>query len=165
MGIWTVFEPDDERPGAAPSQSLRSQVDGIVFVREKFSWSALLFAPLVLIWHRLWLALFVYLLAQSLIGGVLAWYDITEEAGLAHLIPNLILAFELPLLRRMKLTRNFYDEVGTVVAPTEEDAERRFFDGWLPPSRAALRADERDGWPATSPASPVLGLFPQVPRR
>ncbi len=66
MAVWTVFEPDEAKDGAAPT--LAQWAERVVFVREKFSWLSILFAPLVLLRHRLWLALIVYIALQVLIG-------------------------------------------------------------------------------------------------
>jgi hypothetical protein len=72
----------------------------------------------------------------------------------------LLVGFEAGTLRRWSLRR--WTQVGVVVAPDREEAERRFFASWeegatLPPSAAPLPPSA----PVSRPSSEVLGLFPE----
>ncbi len=79
----------------------------------------------------------------------------------------LLVGFEAGTLWRWTLNRRRWTEVGVVVAPDREGAERRFFDAYFadprpspPPATAAppLRVPQ--------PAPAVIGLFPEPePRR
>jgi hypothetical protein len=73
-------------------------------------------------------------------------------------------------LRRFKLSRRGWTNVGIVVGDDLESAERRFFDAWVNKSWADPSA--ADGAPRASspamgvamarrPSSEVIGLFPQ----
>lgn len=169
MAVWTVFEPDAAKDG---NWSVPRWAERLVFVREKFSWTSLILAPLVLLRHRLWLAFVVYLVAQALIGGALAVLELDPAAGVLGFLPNLLVALSLPDLRRRKLAWRGYDELGAVVAPDLDAAERRFLSGWLASApfggfagseaaRPALRvAPSAPATPAA--ANPVLGLFPEA---
>lgn len=168
MAVWTVFQPDD-----GMTDSTRGRwAERIVFVREATAWSAILFAPLVLIAHRLWLALVLYVLAQVLILLVVANLDLGDAENLLLLLPNLFVAFELSALRRRKLAARGHEEIGVVVAPNREAAERRFFESWLeaggrpaPAVAAATRpAEPPPGYVARPPANSVIGLFPEAGR-
>lgn len=172
MAVWTVFQPDEAK--GAGRASAAHWADGVVFVRERMSWSALLFAPLVLLRHRLWLAFAVYVLLQALIVFALVWLDLGDGEALLVFLPNLLVALELPALRRRKLAARGYDELGAVVAPDFEAAERRFFEGWLTagaPEPAPSATPPRFAAPATAMAgnpvlgNPVLGLFPEAAGR
>src|SRR5580693_2657028 len=63
MPVYTVHAPQ----GA--TSTVRDGTDRFVFVRDGFFVWALLFGPLWLLWHRLWLALLGYL-AVSAVGEV-----------------------------------------------------------------------------------------------
>jgi hypothetical protein len=80
----------------------------------------------------------------------------------------LLVGIEASSLRRWKLTRRGFENLGVVVGDNLEDAERRFFDGW------AAQAERAPPAPAQAPASPfsrplpstdVVGLFPQPEAR
>ncbi|MDF2998005.1 MAG: hypothetical protein K0R27_3642 [Xanthobacteraceae bacterium] len=166
MAVWTVFEPDEAKDNAAPT--LARWAERVVFVREKFSWSSILFAPLVLLRHRLWLALLGYIVLQGVIGVAIAALEPAGPVDLLHLLPNLLVALTLSDLRRAKLRWRGYEELGAVVAPDAESAERRFFEGWL--AGAAARPREMSFaaplqapvGPASLAPNPVLGLFPEA---
>lgn len=167
MAVWTVFEPDEAKDGTAPT--LAQWAERVVFVREKFSWVSLFFAPLVLLRHRLWLALIGYLVLQGLISFGLDVLEIEgDRAGLLFLLPNLLVALSLSDLRRAKLNWRGYEELGAVVAPDRESAERRFFEGWLSGTAATPRAVSFTAplqapiGPASVAPNPVLGLFPEA---
>ncbi|QJP15493.1 DUF2628 domain-containing protein [Starkeya sp. ORNL1] len=166
MAVWTVFEPDEAKDGAAPT--LAQWAERVVFVREKFSWLSILFAPLVLLRYRLWLALIVYIVLQGLIGFALNALELDGPAGLLFLLPNLLVALMLSDLRRAKLSWRGYEELGAVVAPDRESAERRFFEGWLSTTPTAASAiafsapiQAPTGTTSMAP-NPVLGLFPEA---
>lgn len=159
MKTYLVFEPAG---GRTPEAAER-----VVFVREKFSWAALLFAPLWLLLNRLWLAFVFWCAAAALIGvGLygLGWKSIAAET--AYLLPSLIVAFESAMLKQFKLVQKGYRETDVVFAESLEAAERRFFARWKKPSARAVFSPPPAPPAATLPeaapaANSVLGLFPQ----
>lgn len=166
MAVWTVFEPDAAKESTA---SVPRWVERLVFVREKISWSSLLFAPLVLLRHRLWLAFVVYLLVQAGLAMAVSLLDLDAVAGLLGFLPNLLVALSLPDLRRRKLAWWGYDELGAVVAPDLDSAERRFLEGWLAGGPDLGHSYSAGSLPALRPVQstpmasmPVLGLFPEA---
>ncbi|MBS7537593.1 DUF2628 domain-containing protein [Ancylobacter lacus] len=168
MAVWTVFQPEDEKPARA----LASWSDRVVFVREGFAWSAFFFSPLVLLWHRLWLGLLGYAVAEAALAVVVPMFLDGMAAVLLHLIPNLLAGLLLADLRRLKLERLGYEEVGAVVAPALAAAERRFLEGALAGGLVPVPATgTRPAAPFVAPAHgraalvPVLGLFPEADRR
>jgi hypothetical protein len=109
------------------------RAEGLAFVRDGFSWSAALFAPIWLLAHRLWWPLLAYLITGGLIQ-LLAQSDIVEAGWLtlAWAALNLLVGLEADTLRRWSLGRRGWTTLGSVSGRTAEDCERRFFDMWLP---------------------------------
>lgn len=160
MKTYVVLEP-------AGGGRTAANADAVRFVREKFYWAALLLTLPWLIWHRLWLALLVWLLASGLIAavGYAMALDPTVVA-LMMLVPPLILAFEGSELRRRKLLREGYRDAGTAIGSDLEDAERRFFANWQPRNVEKSKPADPPRPPAPPPAarpapSSVIGVFPQ----
>jgi Protein of unknown function (DUF2628) len=165
MSIYTVHQPPLEA-GAAAAEPYR-----FVFVRDGFSWWAFLLTPLWMLRHRLWLALAIYLLvAAALDAGLRAIGASLFTLVVASLLISLLAGLEAGTLRRFKLARRHWRNIGVVTGDDLEDAERRFFDAWIrqtparrpaaPPSPAAAGSTAPT---ASSPASPsgVIGLFPE----
>lgn len=162
MKTFLVFEP-------ARSGKNSETAERIVFLREKFSWPALFFAPLWLLWHRLWLGFVTWLLAEFAVGALTQLFGLHPGATAFSLwLPNLLVAFEAAELRRRKLIRKGYTDAGIVLAHNLEDAERRFFEEWVmgseaparpQPSRTAVSAPAAPGAPVQG--NPVIGLFPE----
>jgi hypothetical protein len=141
-----------------PAGGLRNAetADAVIFLREKFSWPALFFAPLWLLWHRLWLGFIGWLAAVMLIAGAAYFLDLVPVAAAIALgLPTLVVAFEGTELRRRKLLRSDYRDAGVAIGEDIEDAERRFFQDW--PARAEARRA------ATQPAPGVLVRPPAAP--
>jgi len=153
--VYMVFEPP-ERDGDAVERAER-----IVFVPDRFTWSAFLFTPLWMLWHRLWLALLVYLavMAAVIVGLERAGFGTGARAAIVALIA-LLIGFEAPSLRRWNLRRRGWRELGTVIGDDLETAERRFFDAWVTPERKSPPAVAPAVRPG-SPATDVVGLFPR----
>ena len=154
MKAYLVFEPAEDGRSLAAA-------DRILFVREKFSWTALILAPLWLLWHRLWLGLLGWFAAEIIIGLV-AWALMLDQTvtSIAAFIPSLLVALEGTELRRLKLQRRRYRYSGVVVAEDLEDAERRFFARWVVPAKAAAPPAPPAPLPPLAP-TPVIGLFPE----
>lgn len=163
MKTYLVFEPANA--GRTPETAER-----VVFVREKFYWLALLFAPLWLLANRLWLGFVFWCAAEALIGAGaywLGWKNIAVD--LAFLLPSIIVAFEGAALKQFRLLRKGFREAGVVYAESLEAAERRFFERWKQPSERAVFTPPTSPTPTSMPTLPdvsppnqsVLGLFPQ----
>jgi hypothetical protein len=154
-----VFEPATGGRDAASA-------DRVMFVREKFYWSAFFFAPLWLLWHRLWLGFTGWLIAEVVLGVVTHALDLDPRAAaVVGLLPSLIVAFEGSELRRRKLLRRGYREAAIVVGRDREDAERRFFLEWAEGPRRepqnVAQARGRPIAPTAAPSNSVIGLFPE----
>ncbi|QIB34017.1 DUF2628 domain-containing protein [Ancylobacter pratisalsi] len=169
MAIWTVFEPADTE---ATTQLWAQE---IVFLREGFSWSALFLAPLVLLFHRLWLGFLAYLLIQAALVGTVFALDVDSDALVLLCLTHLAVALMLPDLRRGKLALAGFEEAGVVVARRLEEAEQRYFEarliGGLVTPRDTGRQPRREAvasslslMPARPVEGTVLGLFPEAGR-
>ncbi|MCC6949343.1 MAG: DUF2628 domain-containing protein [Bradyrhizobiaceae bacterium] len=156
MRTYLVFEPADGVRDEEAAERVR-------FVREKFSWAALFFAPLWLLWHALWLGFFGWLSATMLISGVAYALDLNPSATAIILwLPSLVIAFEGTELRRRKLLRRGYRDARIAMGRNLEDAERRFFAEWsaFPRVRVERRAVDSNG-PRMPQTQPIIGLFPE----
>ena len=124
---YTVHEPPH------PPADRLERAEQLVFVKDGFSWAALIFGPLWLLFNRMWAALLIYLLVAIAIGTVfelLSFPDIW--ASLAGIALNFMLALEADSIRRWTLERRGWKQIGTVVGRTPAECERRFFESWLP---------------------------------
>src|SRR5262245_6330860 len=164
MPVYTVHEP----PRRDSDDDMIAHTARFRFVRDGFHFWAFLLAPIWMLRHRMWLEFIAYLL---LVGGVtfaLRRLGVEETAGAwVALLLAILIGMEAPSLRRWKLSRRGFENLGVVVADDLEMAERRFFDGWM--------AGEAPASPPAAPASPfarpaagateVVGLFPQPEAR
>jgi hypothetical protein len=150
MQTYTVHEPPD-----APANPLE-RGERLVFVKDGFSWMALLFGPIWMIFHRLWWPLLGYvgaILALGLLDNLITSLGLLSEqaaqrwTGLAGLAVNLLIGFEASTLRRWTLDRGGWRTLGAVSGRSAEECERRFYDLWLP-AQAAVAA--RSGGPLGS---------------
>jgi hypothetical protein len=127
MRTYTIHEQPE------PLADRVERAEGLVFVKDGFSWAAALFAPFWFLLHRLWWPLIAYI-------AVSAAFEIAQEMasldarwlGLAGVALNLLIGFEADTLRRWGLERRGWRMIGTVTGVSAVDCERRFFDGWLP---------------------------------
>ena len=158
MAVYTVHEPPP-RGAAAPDP------ERFVFVRDGFSFWALLLGPIWMLWHRMWVVLLGYGLVVAVLGWVLrATHVPASVALLVSALLALLIGFEAATLRRFTLARRGFANVGVVVGDDLELAERRFFDVWI--RRHADEDAPRGETPAgtvrlAQPRDDVLGLFPE----
>jgi len=165
MSIYTVYEPPLKAHESAPNP------ERFVFVRDGFSFWAFLLAPWWMLRHRMWLALTGYVILAIALSVALRLIGAsTTVTIIAGALFSLLVGFEAATLRRFKLSRRGWKNVGIVVGDDLESAERRFFDAWVHKSWADQSSF--DGAPrapspamgvpmARRPSSEVIGLFPQ----
>jgi Protein of unknown function (DUF2628) len=159
MPVYTVYEPP-RRSGDALAHTSRFK-----FVRDGFHWTAFLFTPFWLLRHRLWLELvFIVVIVIGLWAGLQRLGGGEGFGLLSTLLVQLFVGMEAASLRRWKLARRGYRNLGIVIGDDRESAERRFFDNWItdqtPAAPAAASMPPRVN--PTAPTAPeVVGLFPQ----
>jgi hypothetical protein len=161
MAVYTVHEPLSRNGATSVPEPER-----FVFVRDGFTFWALLFGPLWMLRHRMWLVLLGYIaLAVGL--SMVVRLNASDKLGFAvWWLIALLIWFEAATLRRFTLRRRGYRNIGIVVGDDLELAERRFFDAWV--RQDATAASGPGGAPAlaaalrmSQPNSDVLGLFPE----
>jgi hypothetical protein len=158
MAVYSIFEPPERVGGAA------ERAEEFVFVRDGFSWSAFLFGPLWMLWHRLWLVLIGYLvLVAALAAAVRLTGGLGGAQSLAAFFLAVLVGLEAASLRRWTLSWHGWRDRGIVVADDLEAAERRFFAAWVPSVGQHTLQDTLP--PARGLRMPVgndvIGLFPQ----
>jgi hypothetical protein len=164
MTVYMVFEP----PRASGDPVRRAE--RIRFVRDRFTWSAFLFAPLWMLRHRLWLASVGYVV---LVAGVTpaVWLVGGREGALmlALVMIHLLVGIEAATFRRWSLAWRGWRDRGIVIGDDREAAERRFFDRYVVAETtremelalAAARGPPSPLSPPPASAPDVVGLFPQ----
>jgi Protein of unknown function (DUF2628) len=160
MSVYTVHQPPVRAADPLP------EAERIVFVRDGFSFWAFLFAPLWMLWHRMWLVLVGYVVLVAALETLLVAVGASSNAtAFVGLMLSLLIGLEASTLRRFSLRLRGWSNAGVVSGDDVEDAERRFFDAWLrhppraagaPPAGTATAAlpHERQG-------PDVIGLFPE----
>ena len=124
MAIYTVHLPVKARDAVDMADNTR-------FLRDGFSWGALVFGPLWLLRQRLWLELFFYIVVAGLILLAQKLWGLEEAAALALLaLINLLLGLEGLKLVGDKLDRRKFDCCDIVAGSRRDDIERRFFARW-----------------------------------
>jgi Protein of unknown function (DUF2628) len=159
MAVYTVHEP----PLRASATSA-PEPERFIFVRDGFSFWALLLGPLWMLRHRMWLVLLGYGVAVAVLSLVLHLHGSAVVSPIVWGLFALLLGFEAGTLRRFTLRRRSFRNIGIVVGDDLELAERRFFDAWIRKDFSAPAAS--GGPPALSLRMPhampdVLGLFPE----
>ena len=155
MRAYSVHAPPDE-PLAA---------ERFAFVKDGFSWPALLMPILWILWHRMWLTLMGFVIFVLL----LAWTErLTGEdvATVVAVLGTLLFALEANNIRRLSLARRGWREVGGAVGRDLEEAEIRFFGDW---TKAGLHRREGfehldEATPRPREDEPIFGLFPEPER-
>jgi hypothetical protein len=155
MTIFTVHAPPAAE-GAAVDPS------ALVFVKDGFSWPALLIPPVWLVWHRLWLTLIIWI-AAVVVLSILSGLAGSDAATAVMVLFAFWFALEANGLRRWTLLRRGYVLAGVVEGRRLEDAERRFF------AESAVEADHPVTMASPSPVagaslpSPMVSPAPLLP--
>mgnify|MGYP000891457118 CR=1 FL=1 len=129
-----IVETIHEQP--SPPADRLEHAAGLAFIRDGFSISAAVFAPLWMLFNGAWIGTLVYVAASTLLAtlfSVVGW-DIRWFLALIA-AAHFIVGFEASSLRRWSLERKGWRLLGTVAGRNVEECERRFFDSWLPPQR------------------------------
>jgi Protein of unknown function (DUF2628) len=163
---YSVYAPPSQAP------DLTERADRLRFVKEGFSWVALLVPILWLLYYRMWvesaLLVLVYVGLQLAFGT-----DAQGQAlvGWASLAISVLFGFEANDLRAVSLERRGYRLAGVTSGRDRTEAERSFFRTWLPQQPNAPRGPERGqeqrriGAGLSMPrgdGEEVIGLFPQA---
>jgi hypothetical protein len=170
MPAYTVHAPVTNDAAVAATERF-------AFVRDGFHFSAAVFGPLWLVWHRLWLALIGWIIVALATDVGMARLGASATAiFIANLLIALLMGFEASSIRRWTLSRRNWRQLDIVVARNQEAAERRFFDRWTAKQRVLndQTAVDRGAPPPTRdipgqafsrppplPRNEIIGLFPE----
>lgn len=125
MIAYSVLEP------ATTSDDIVERIDRVTFVREGFAILALVFPMIWLLFHRMWLVLFAFILVAAIVNVGFVALGMSETiAGWATLAITLLFALNANDLRRWTLERRGFQFVGVVSGRNRDECEIRFFDGW-----------------------------------
>jgi hypothetical protein len=148
MAIYTVLAPPARASEAAPDP-LRT-----VFVKDGFSWPALFFAVIWMIYRRMWLVLVLYV-AAALAAGFIAQRTGGDVAGFALVLAHVLFALEANNLRRWTLERRGFRLAGVAEGRNIEEAEIGYF--------AGLEVGDPVAAPPPSPPTPPTPPAPPAP--
>lgn len=130
--ICTVHERRDHSPETV------QRAEELEFVRDGFSWTVALAAPVVLLSRGAWLALAAYIVAVTVAILLASALGLSGAWGAVFVFAiHVIAGFEAAGLERWSLSRRGWSEVGVVSGSDLGDCERRFFDGWLKDNTAS----------------------------
>jgi uncharacterized protein DUF2628 len=165
MTIYTVHAPPLRGSETAPDP------ERFVFIRDGFSFWAFVFAPLWLLWRRLWLALLFYVAIIVVLEGGMWLLRVPYPArSIVIVLISLLIGMEAGSIRRWTLERRDWRQLGVVTGNNHEAAERRFFDTWVA-QMAAPRPPVAPPQPMSPnmrvppDASDIIGLFPEPQSR
>jgi len=148
------------------------RAEQLAFVKEGFSWPALLVPGLWLLFQRLWLELVLFVVLFVVLGWLLGQSD-QGKALFSWVSLGIVVLFaaEANDLRRAALERRGWREVGVAIGQSREAAEFSFFRSWLPEQERSSRdrplapdAPRQTEMPPRNPggeSEEVIGLFPQ----
>lgn len=126
---FTVHEP----PPDGQQASRIARAESVVFVRDGFCWRAALFSPFYLLIRREWRGLLLYILAATVIALVLSAVGARSDwMVLGFILLNIVTGYEANQIKRWSLDRAGWQEIGSVSGSGQDEAERRFFEAWLP---------------------------------
>lgn len=157
MASFVVMQPPGKDKNGDPALP--------IFVRDGFSWAALVFGPLWLAWHRAWLAAAIALAVMVMLNAAGLHFGIERGASLLSTLVSLYVGLEGSAIRLAALRRRGFADAGVVQADHRDDAELRFAVGIadaeivrprpLPPAHLALRKPPQP--------DPTLGavIFPE----
>lgn len=166
MTVYSVYEP----PAKAPEVLTRAEA--LAFVKEGFSWPALLVPGLWLLFQRMWLE-FVLCVVLFVVPGWLLGQSDQGKALLSWISLGIVVLFaaEANDLRRAALERRGWRQIGVAIGQSREGAELSFFRSWLPEqerssrdrpvAREAPRQNEAPQRKMGGESEEVIGLFPQ----
>jgi Protein of unknown function (DUF2628) len=164
--VYSVYEPPDKAP------EVLVRAEALAFVKEGFSWPALLVPGLWLLFQRMWLEFVLFVVLFVVLGWLLGQSD-QGKALFSWISLGIVVLFaaEANDLRRAALERRGWREVGVAIGQSREAAEVSFFRSWLPEQERSSRerplapdARRQTEVPPRKPggeSEEVIGLFPQ----
>lgn len=138
MQSYTIYEPR-----TVPEDPVK-RAAAVVFVKDGFSFWAMLAAPFWLVHHRLWLALAGFVAAFAVLQVVAGLAGLPGASG-AVLYGGLSVAFGVLAndIRRFFLERSSYGMIGAIAGNSRLECEQRFFANWSRRQEHNIQEQER----------------------
>jgi hypothetical protein len=164
--VYSVYEPPAKAPEVLP------RAEALAFVKEGFSWPALLVPALWLLFQRMWPEFVLFVVLFVVLGWLLGQSD-QGQALLGWISLGIVVLFaaEANDLRRAALERRGWRQIGVAFGQSREAAELSFFRAWLPEQERssrdrpvpaeAPRQTEAPPRKTGAEGEEVIGLFPQ----
>ena len=168
MTIYTVHAPPPK------ANDIALDPERFEFIRDGFGFWAFVFAPLWMLWRRLWLVLLFYVAVVTVLQGALWFIGANPTTrGAVVLLISLLIGLEAATLRRWTLQRRGWRQLGVVAGDNHEAAERRFFDTWVanksvaqtPSAPPSISTNMSPNMRVPQDASDIIGLFPEPQSR
>lgn len=163
MAIYSVLVPPS-------SGDMLKDSGKITFIRDGFSWAALLIPVVWILWNRMWWVFLGYLVIAVALESV-AFFVPGLAPGIVATCFGLLFAFEANELKRWSLERKGWHFAGIVAGSSRDECETRFFSAWtaqearpispgptVPPS--ALKVPSVGSRLTGADGKDVIGLFP-----
>ncbi|MGH6866261.1 MAG: DUF2628 domain-containing protein [Methyloceanibacter sp.] len=164
MTTYSVYEPSGD------DTDIEARAERVAFVKEGFSWPAFFVPALLLIYHRMWIELAVFVAIFMVLPWAFGLDGQTERLfGWISFALIILFAFEANDLRGAALQRRGYRLAGVATGRDRHEAEHAFFKTWLPGAKRA-RAPQSPRKPQRDSDAPagaggdgeeVIGLFPR----
>ena len=146
MAIFNVLEPPDGNP------------QRVAFIREGFSWGALVFTVLWALFHRMWLVAAMLFVGFAVVAVAEAWGLMGPVlAGAVNFAIALLFGFEARKFQSMSLERAGFRPAALIEATGLEAAELAYFAGRAPAMPVSAASVRLPGQPVDT-----LGLFGNV---
>ncbi len=153
--IYTVHQP------AVPAGDSVDQADELIFVRDGFSWLALLLPPIWLIMNRVWIGLALFFGFTIIVNVIILAAGLNPIfATLASVLISLVIAFEGHNLRRWHLDQADYKLIGSVTGKDLNECELKFFESWTLKKKSQVTKGTENFIPGSPVASTNLGTSP-----
>ncbi|WP_117194650.1 DUF2628 domain-containing protein [Rhizobium terrae] len=157
MRSYLVLTPPDH-PQRVPDRDHHSTL----VLQDGFSWTALIFPWIWLLWNRLWLPAAIVFLLQILSGLLMTMPEFELAGGLLGLAVSLIVALEGRHYRSETLIRRGWTLEKVVAAPDLDVAEEIYFSSLPEPEKQPMPVSAewaKQGKPAAGWQGPQMGLF------
>jgi hypothetical protein len=109
----------------------QASLERATIIKDGFSWPAFIFAQLWLLYHRLWLVLLIWVLAEAAFAFVVLPHVTAGTFVAVDVLAHLFIGLEGNRLRQAKAARRAV-MVGVAAGRDRDAAEARFFDRLLP---------------------------------
>ncbi|MEZ5841679.1 MAG: DUF2628 domain-containing protein [Hyphomicrobiales bacterium] len=151
MTIYLAYSP------SVASGDEADLADEVVFIKDAFSWGALIFGPIWLIANRMWLVLAGWLVVVAALSALDYWLGGPGPAVVNTLF-NLLFALEANNLKGWTLEKKGWQFLGVAAGHDQDESERKYFADWQrhKPDHFKLQPATRK---ALAPRQ-IVGVFP-----